>query len=57
MMEFLTAKDIAALLRVSRAQAYRILKACAHVRIGRSLRVTREALDAYLENLENGEQR
>jgi hypothetical protein len=45
----LNAKDVAALLRVSTASAYRLMQQCEHIRLGRILRVTRSALDRFLK--------
>ena len=48
----LTAEDVAAELRVSIATAYRLMGEMTHLKLHRSIRVTRKALDAYLRQRE-----
>lgn len=50
--EVVTVSEVAAMLRVSRATVYRLLHAGAlpGMRVGRSLRVTRRAVDSYLRD-------
>jgi excisionase family DNA binding protein len=49
-VRFLTVAEVAALLRVSRMTVYRLVHAgtLTAVRVGRSLRVPRNAVDGYL---------
>jgi excisionase family DNA binding protein len=55
--ELLTVREVAAVLRVSRRAAYNAMHAMRHYRIGKHLRVTRQALTAWLEaNAEEGAQ-
>lgn len=44
----LAAADLAAELNVSRAAAYRLMKRMTHVKLGGSVRVTREALNDFI---------
>ena len=50
MEPLLTVKEVAAFLNVAPMTVYRAVKsgALAHVRVGGSIRITREALDAYV---------
>lgn len=50
--QFLTVIEIAALLRVSRATVYRLLHAgrLPGMRVGKSMRVSRRAVEDYLHN-------
>ena len=52
MEPLLTVKDAAKFLNVSAMSIYREVNAgtLPHVRIGRSIRFSKEALDAYIEN-------
>jgi hypothetical protein len=47
----LTVKDIMGLLQIGERQAYDIAHAAGTVRLGRSLRVRPQDLDAYLQRL------
>jgi len=49
---YLNAAQVAELLGVSRSQAYEVIHRCVHVRIGRSVRVTRKELERYLRRCE-----
>lgn len=51
-MNLLTVKEAAAFLRLSPDTIYRATKAgtLPHVRIGRSIRLSKEALEEFLEN-------
>ncbi len=44
---YLTAKDIAAELTIPLRSAYEVMKEMSHLRIGRSIRVSRAAFDAW----------
>jgi excisionase family DNA binding protein len=46
--ELLTVREVAGLLKVSRAQAYAIARKVGIIRLGRSVRVEPDALAAYL---------
>ena len=51
MEPLLTVKDVAAFLKVNPMTVYRAIETgeLAHVRVGRSIRVTQEALNDYLK--------
>jgi hypothetical protein len=50
--EILTADDVAAELKISRRQAYLVMRRIPHLVEGRLIRVTRKAFDAYLRRIE-----
>jgi excisionase family DNA binding protein len=52
MSQFLTAKDIATLLKISKALAYRLIANgdIKSVRFGRTVRVSQESLEAFLSD-------
>jgi excisionase family DNA binding protein len=45
---FLTAADVASALGVSRTTAYKVMREIGCVRVGRVVRVSREAFDAWV---------
>lgn len=51
MNDLLTVKDVAELLRVTPMTVYRAIEAgkLAHVRFGRSIRISRDALEDYIQ--------
>lgn len=55
-MSFMTVAEVAALMRVSKMTVYRLVHQgdLPAVRVGRSFRVPREAVDAYLRDSYNG---
>lgn len=48
MGDYITVAELQATLHVSRATAYRVAQAIPHVRVGRSIRVSRAGLERYL---------
>lgn len=54
--EFVTVREVAAELRVSRMTIYRFVEdgTLKSVRVGRSIRISRAAVDAYLEEHAHG---
>ena len=46
--QYLDAREVASLLKLSRAAAYRLMKQCEHVKQGRTIRVSERALQAFL---------
>lgn len=44
----LTAKEVSAELRLSRSATYELMRRMEHVQLGGRIRVTREALDAFI---------
>lgn len=49
MDEILTVKQVAAEYKLSRAQAYREVGKMPHIRLGRSVRVRRSVVEAYMK--------
>lgn len=47
-MEFMTAVEVASALGVSRTTAYKLMREMGRVRVGRVVRVKREAFDAWV---------
>ncbi len=47
-MEFMTAVEVAAALGVSRTTAYKLMRETGRVRVGRVVRVKREAFEAWV---------
>lgn len=48
--EILNAKQVAEYLKLSRAQTYRVILKIPHIRMGRSVRVRREVLEAWVKS-------
>ncbi len=48
MAEFLTAAEVASALGVSKTTAYKVMREVGCVRVGRVVRVSREAFDAWV---------
>lgn len=49
MSSFLTAAEVASALGISKTTAYKVMREIGAVRVGRVVRVSREAFDAWVE--------
>ena len=54
---FFTAKDVANILKISKALAYRLLSEgqIASIRFGKTVRVSKQALEAFIQEKETGQ--